>query len=274
MNRQIGGEGSGDKSEIAAIDAEIAERIRDVEKAARAWGVRPDHLEGKFVAAWLSATKTLSGLIRVAASDVKEIIGGAKEVAELELEKLRKYNMAAAMTIRQAEVAKEAVIVNVTKGLTDRLISESQKWLILKQTDYNRRMAWRLAGVVSVCAVVLFQTGYQLRGWQDEPATSALGKCAARPLLGTEAGQTVILCHLDELSLRPLSAVPGALKEWAESHSGERGLIGWLFQEDLGEDEDLKREDEAGHPSKEADISFGVADFEFEPVFDASDFRR
>jgi len=54
---------------------------------------------------------------------------------------------------------------------------------------------------------------------------------------------------------------------WLADVESRRGWVG-LFQEELGEDEDLKGEDEAGHPSKEVDIGFGVADFEFEPVFD------
>ena len=204
-------------SEIEAIDAEMSERIKDVEKAARDWGVRPDHLEGKFVAAWLRAAKILSHLAVVFTVEIRKITGGAKEVAELELEKLRKYNVAAAMSIYQAQAAKELVIARVAEGLTNKLIDDSRDFLVLKQTDYNRRQAWKLAGIVSLCTLLLFGAGYELRAFQDEPATSALGKCAARPLHGTMSGESVILCRLDELSPRPLSAAPGALKEWMVS---------------------------------------------------------
>jgi hypothetical protein len=60
---------------------------------------------------------------------------------------------------------------------------------------------------------------------------------------------------------------------WLAGRESRRGWVS-LFQEELGENEDLKGEDEAGHPSKEVDIGFGVADFEFEPVFGGVDFCR
>jgi len=193
------------------------ERIEDVERAARAWGVRPDHLEGKFVAAWLNAAKAFSRLVTIAATEVKHIIGAAKEEAELEIEKLRKSNLAAAMTIRQAEVAKEAVIVHVTKGLTDRLIPELRDWLILKQTGYNLRQAWRLAAIVSVCAVMIGVGGYELRAWEDEPQMAGVARCAARQMRGTLSGQEVLVCLMSDLAWRPENAGPQGLRKWLVS---------------------------------------------------------
>jgi hypothetical protein len=217
VSTQVRREDPADKSGIAPVDAEMAERIKDIEKAARDWGVRPDHIEGKFLAAWLNAARTLSRLVVGAESEVKEIIGGAKELAELELEKLRKYNMAAAMTIRQAEVAKEAVIANVTKGLSDRLIKDMGPWLVLKQTGYNLRQAWHLAGIVSVCAVLIAAAGYEFRAWEDAPLMAGFERCAARPLTGTLSGEKVPLCLLSDLAPRPAGAAAAGLKEWAAS---------------------------------------------------------
>jgi hypothetical protein len=217
VSTQVGKEEPADKSGIALVDAEMAERIKDIEKAARDWGVRPDHIEGKFLAAWLNAAKTLSRLAVGAASEVKEIVGGAKELADLELEKLRKYNVAAAMTIRQAEVAQEAVIVNVTKGLSDRLIRDMGPWLCLKQTGYNLRQAWRLAGIVSVCAILVAAAGYEFRAWEDAPLMAGFERCAARPLTGTLEGEKVPICLMSDLAPRPASSAAVGFKEWAGS---------------------------------------------------------
>jgi hypothetical protein len=210
-------DGHAEVADLEKVSVEIAERIRDVERAAREWGVDPDHLEGKFLAAWIEAAKTLSRLAVGAASEVKEIVGGAKELAELELEKLRKYNTAAAITIRQAEVAQEAVIVNVTKGLSDRLIRDMGPWLCLKQTGYNLRQAWRLAGIVSVCAILIAAAGYEFRAWEDAPMAAGFERCAARPLTGTLSGEKVPLCLLSDLAPRPASAAAAGFKEWAGS---------------------------------------------------------
>ena len=195
-------EGTIEKDRVGRAMAELSDRIREAERATRDWGVEPDQMEGKFVAAILGAIRAVGTIVAAGAGDAREIVADAKELAELELEKLRKYNMAAVIAIRQAEVAKEAVIANVTKGLTDRLISESQKWLILKQTSYNRRQAWRLAGVVSVCAVLIGAVGYELRAWEDEGAVGALERCAARPLTATMSGQRITVCAMNELAAR------------------------------------------------------------------------
>jgi len=192
-------------------------RIQEVARAATDWGVQPDKIEGKFITALLSAIRAVGEIVVAASEDTRGIVEESKELAELELEKLRKFNVAAAATIREAEVAKEAVVANVTKGLTERLISESQKWLVLKQTDYNRRSAWRLAVLVSLCALGVFLLGYELREWQDAPATSMLMKCLEKPYYGTYDGKKFTLCRPDELGLRSLSAAPAALRTWAFS---------------------------------------------------------
>jgi len=190
-------------SEIEAIDAEMSQRIKDIEKAARDWGVQPDHLEGKFVAAWLKAAQILSHLAVVFTVEVRKSAAAAREVAELELEKLRKYNLAAAMSIQQAQAAKELVIARVAEGLTNKLIDDSRDFLVLKQTDYNRRQAWKLAGIVSVCAVLIFEAGYEIRAFEAKPAETALTRCLARPLLATLAGEKIITCRISDMAARP-----------------------------------------------------------------------
>jgi hypothetical protein len=210
-------DGTIEKDDVGQAMAEMSDRIREAERAARDWGVQPDEMEGKFVSAILWAMRAVGKIVAAGAKEAKTIVADAKEVADLELEKLRKYNMAAAMTIRQAEVAKEVVIANVTKGLSDRLIADMGPWLVLKQTGYNLRQAWHLAGIVSVCAVLIAAAGYEFRAWEDAPLMAGFERCAARPLTGTLSGEKVPLCLLSDLAPRPAGAAAAGLKEWAAS---------------------------------------------------------
>jgi hypothetical protein len=210
-------DGTIENDDVGQAMAEMSDRIREAERAARDWGVQPDEMEGKFVSAILWAMRAVGKIVAAGAKEAKTIVADAKEVADLELEKLRKYNIAAAMTIRQAEVAKEVVIANVTKGLSDRLIADMGPWLVLKQTGYNLRQAWRLAGIVSLCAVLIGVAGYEFRAWEDAPAVDALQRCAARPLTGTLSGEKVTLCLMNDLVARPANAGAGGLKGWAGS---------------------------------------------------------
>jgi len=206
--------GRGETSQVAKAMTEISDRIRDVERAARNWGVEPDQLEGKFVAAMLAAMRAVGEIVSAGAGEAKAIVADAKDLAELEIEKLRKSNLAALMTIRQAEVAKEAVIVHVTKGLTERLVPELRDWLVLKQTGYNLRQAWRLGAIVSVCALMIGVGGYQLRAWEDGPQMAGVERCASRQMTGTLSGEEVSVCLLSDLAWRPENAGPEGFRKW------------------------------------------------------------
>ena len=213
-HRGYGQAGVLEMDHLKAAMENMDHQIQEVARAATDWGVQPDKIEGKFITALLSAIRAVGEIIVAASEDTRGIIEESKELAELELEKLRKFNVAAAATIREAEVAKEAVIANVTKGLTDRLISESQRWLVIKQTAYNRRSAWRLAIIVSFCVMGVFLAGYELREWQDAPATAMLTKCVEKPYFGTYEGKRFTLCRPEELSARSLAGAPAALQGW------------------------------------------------------------
>ena len=47
-----------------------------------------------------------------------------------------------------------------------KLLQQSQRWLVLKQTDRNRRDAWRLAAGVAAVALGLFIGGYATAEWR------------------------------------------------------------------------------------------------------------
>ena len=107
----------------------------------------------------------------------------------------------------RAEFEFDRSVARIAKELSMKLLHESQKWLVLKQTSRNRRDAWRLAGVVAAATLALFIGGYEVRAWQDGPATEAvlatqvgMAQCLAAPLWGTNAqGQRSAACWFEQL---------------------------------------------------------------------------
>ena len=61
----------------------------------------------------------------------------------------------------------------IAEELSTRILDSSQKWLVFKQRGQNRRDGWILALCVAVVAVGVLIAGYELRGFQDDPAVTA-----------------------------------------------------------------------------------------------------
>ena len=209
-----------EKRELEKVGAELgmeemSRRIQEAEAAARDWGIDPNEVEGKFVSAVLWALRSVGTILVAGINDVRNIVASAKELAELELEKLRKYNRAAAMSIQQAQEAKDLVIARVAEGLSsnlaNRLVDGSRDFLVLKETARNRREAWKLAGIVSVCALLLFGAGYELRAFQDDPITSALSRCARHHLVAQMDGQFFPICKVEEVTAQPKGSLSDRL---------------------------------------------------------------
>ena len=59
------------ETEAAKAALELERLVQQTEIAARDWGVRPDHLEGRFISALLSTLTWLGRLIQAATADLK-----------------------------------------------------------------------------------------------------------------------------------------------------------------------------------------------------------
>jgi len=132
------------------------------------------------------------------------------------LELAREAAKTAARAQKQTRDEYDQAIVRVAKTMADKLLDSGQRWLVLKQTDYNRRSAWRHAAVVSAAVLALVALGYGYRGWQDGPAAEALERCAAAPIMLKigDQQQLVPACRLDHLAKRDVKDLPEALREW------------------------------------------------------------
>ncbi len=81
--------------EVTQALEEMDRLIADVETAAQDWGVRPDHLEGRFVAALVACMRHHGRLILGALTDIGVSARLGREAAAMELARLNKEAEAA-----------------------------------------------------------------------------------------------------------------------------------------------------------------------------------
>lgn len=199
------------------------------------WGVQPDHLEGRFVSALMMVIRALSGLVTAATTDVKEIIRGAKETAELEIARLKEANKLAVLTIREAELAQEKIITSVSHGLVKNITAKTGEWLVIEETYIHRKRARIYAVKMTLAALALvggsFVAGNQYRSWADEPALDMVARCVRTPYRVMVAGEAKsdLVCRMGTLAPRELQDVPDELKRvWLKlwpffARSGDEG---------------------------------------------------
>jgi hypothetical protein len=184
--------------------ADLAGLVGETEKAARAWGVRPDHLEGRFVSALLGIVTWLARLVVAAAADLKAVTRAGQKLAETELATLKAANELAANTVRQAraaqtniEVQRETLVARMVENIGPQLAGGVKDWLVLREREHNRKMARRRAAITSAVVVALVAGGYGLRAWQDTDATAALSRCVSTKIVSPTNGEA--FCSLNTL---------------------------------------------------------------------------
>jgi hypothetical protein len=120
----------------------------------------------------------------------------------------REANQTALVTADHAEQEFNKSVGRIAEEMSRKLLAESQKWLLLKQTERNRREAWRLAGCAAAATVAVFIGGVATaEGWRMEESASrramieALDRCWLNPLVvRMETGERLETCRLDELA--------------------------------------------------------------------------
>jgi hypothetical protein len=184
--------------------ADLAGLVGETEKAARAWGVRPDHREGRFVSALLGIVTWLARLVVAAAADLKAVTRAGQKLAETELATLKAANELAANTVRQAraaqtniEVQRETLVARMVENIGPQLAGGVKDWLVLREREHNRKMARRRAAITSAVVVALVAGGYGLRAWQDTDATAALSRCVSTKIVSPTNGEA--FCSLNTL---------------------------------------------------------------------------
>ena len=205
-------------------EVDLDQHIRDVEQAAADWGVHTDKLEGRFVSALLAAIATSGRANLAALGDIERLLEKARATGEGELRRLnilikggdqvlemaRQAALTAAAAGERAEKEFDASVSQIAEDMAVKLLQQSQRWLVLKQTDRNRRDAWRLAAGVAAVALGLFIGGYATAEWRKgkeleagEATMAAVERCWKRPVMVRDVkGESVEMCRLQDLELK------------------------------------------------------------------------
>ena len=120
----------------------------------------------------------------------------------------REANQTALVTADRAEQEFNKSVGRIAEEMSRALLAESQKWLLLKQTERNRREAWRLAGCVAAAAVAVFIGGGAATQWwrakesaARQAVLEAVDRCWVEPMMVRMAdGKTVEMCRLADLT--------------------------------------------------------------------------
>jgi hypothetical protein len=120
----------------------------------------------------------------------------------------REANQTALVTADRAEQEFNKSVGRIAEEMSRKLLAESQKWLVLKQTERNRREAWRLAGCVAAAAVAVFISGGATTQWWSakesaarQAVLEAVDRCWVEPMMVRMAdGKTVETCRLADLT--------------------------------------------------------------------------
>ena len=207
---------------VARRDFGLAEEIARVERTARDWGVHVNALEGQFVRALLKAIEETGKTNLAALGDLEALLERARREGEAERRRIERMIEASSNALAmahqateraglasvRAEEAIEEAIVRIAKEMSRALLAESQKWLLLKQTERNRREAWRLAAWVAAAAVAVFIGGGVTAQWWGakesaarQAVLEAVDRCWVEPMMVRMAdGKTVETCRLADLT--------------------------------------------------------------------------
>jgi len=110
-------------------------------------------------------------------------------------------------TGERAERVFNASVAKIAKDLSVKLLDECQQWLVLRQTQHNRRDARRLAVGGAAAALAVFVGGYAMAGWRQDKETqaeqavvAAAERCWKKPvMLHDSNGGAVEMCRLQDL---------------------------------------------------------------------------
>jgi hypothetical protein len=203
-------------------DFGLADEIARVERAALDWGVHVDALEGQFVRALLRAIEVTGRTNLAALGDLEALMQETRRASEAERRRIERMIEAGAKALsmanqatenagRASDRAEQAIdesVARIAEQMSRALLAESQKWLLLKQTERNRREAWRLAGWVAAGAVAIFIGGCATSQWWSgkesaahQALIDAVDRCWVEPMMVRMAdGKTVESCRLADLT--------------------------------------------------------------------------
>jgi len=188
--------GQSAETEAAKAARELEQVVQQTEVAARDWGVRPDHLEGRFVSALLGCLTWLGRIMQATVADLKASGEDARAAAAAELETLRNASKTALRVLQQAETAlassdvqRQMAVEKFVETIAPQIVKVVGRAVVIRERRYNWTVHWgRAAGIATVAGGLLFG-GYVWGSWHPDNATLAgavaldrIRRCEASPV--------------------------------------------------------------------------------------------
>ncbi|TDH62393.1 hypothetical protein E2C06_12360 [Dankookia rubra] len=189
---------------VAQLRVSLMQQLGEVEAAAREWGVRPDHPEGRFVAALMAAQKGLAdvaiaaaGAFDGAASEVGTWLNTAHETAEANA---RRAEAQAAGVEAKGEQAIAAVVEKMVPAATAALAGA----VVIRERRRSMgiNLAWLGGG--AVIALALVGGGYAMKAAADRPALAFHDRCLRAAVKAESSGR--LYCPVEAMNDRLVSA--------------------------------------------------------------------
>ena len=184
------------ETEAAKAARELEQVVQQTEVAARDWGVRPDHLEGRFVSALLGCLTWLGRIMQATVADLKASGQDARAAAAAELETLRNASKTALRVLQQAETAlassdvqRQMAVEKFVETIAPQIVKVVGSAVVIRERRYNWTVHWgRAAGIATVAGGLLFG-GYVWGSWHPDNAALAgavaldrIRRCEASPV--------------------------------------------------------------------------------------------
>jgi len=168
------------ETEAAKAARELEQVVQQTEVAARDWGVRPDHLEGRFVSALLGCLTWLGRIMQATVADLKASGQDARAAAAAELETLRNASKAALRVLQQAETAlassdvqRQMAVEKFVETIAPQIVKVVGSAVVIRERRYNWTVHWgRAVGIATVAGGLLFG-GYVWGSWHPDNAAIA-----------------------------------------------------------------------------------------------------
>jgi len=188
--------GQSPETEAAKAARELEQVVQQTEVAARDWGVRPDHLEGRFVSALLGCLTWLGRIMQATVADLKASGQDARTAAAAELETLRNASKTALRVLQQAETAlassdvqRQMAVEKFVETIAPQIVKVVGSAVVIRERRYNWTVHWgRAAGIATVAGGLLLG-GYVWGSWHPDNAALAgavaldrIRRCEASPV--------------------------------------------------------------------------------------------
>ena len=168
------------ETEAARATVELDRLVQQTLVAAREWGVRPDHLEGRFISMLLTTLTSLGLLTKAAAAQSQAASREHAVAAAAELEGLQAANRVAVALQAQAqsalassEVKVDQVVSKFVMSVAPEIVKQISGAVVLRERRYNQSALWGRAAAIAAVACCLVLGGYAWRAWTPDPAAVA-----------------------------------------------------------------------------------------------------